>query len=262
MPNWTTNSILIHVPTQKADALREALRGPAYHWATDGGYNDSFETPMSQHEVLKYSDKNAVERVRAAYLDKGMPDWMQVTPKDVKYYTDKQGDLSDIPSTHIIPISLVKQRPWAGPEEYEANRNDLLAFQRAAFGCKWTLSFAENDQGIKDFDVHEIDGEGITQLFIRCDTAWCEPSEAPKLLQKVLAEHSAKMLWIFVHEGNEGAGCFQVDRDDILYVELDMDDVPTIADPEDPDFMVLDDDGLADRLIEQGATPEMVKEIL
>lgn len=264
MPNRTTNTIHIQVPKDQADNLREALRGPAYHWAMDGAYAtmDNLDD-LSNHELLKISEgSDSHTSAKQAYLAAGMPEWMNVGPLDVKAFLDSKGDLSKHLCVAQIPISLAKHRPWSGPEEYAAQRSDLLNFQYAVFGCKWSLAFAEDQPGeIPELEAWETDTH--TQFHARCDTAWGPPTGAPGILQPVLARHSARMIWLYVNEGNEGAGCMEVDAEKSEIYNVDEPkEILRPDDPDDPDDTVLDEDALAEDLISQGASAELVKEVL
>jgi hypothetical protein len=261
MPNYTSNSIFIEVPKDRAVALQEALRGPAYHWAMDGAYNDSrLDRTLSNHEVLSFSKGTDIyNAAREAYLSAGMPEWMEIGVEDVRYYKERDGDISDHTCVQQIPISLVRHRPWSGPEEYAAQRENLLNFQYAAFGCKWSLNFdVGRNSDPNNLEAHDVDD--FTFLTAYCETANGYPSEAPAILQPVLAQHSARMIWLYVDEGNEGAGCFQIEGDSIEVFEED--DPPLMPDPDDDEYETLDEPALAERLIEQGASEDLIREVL
>ncbi len=261
MSNITANSIVINVPKHLADDLIAALKGPGYHWAMDGAYfQDESLEKLSNHEILACSKGTALHNsAREAYLAAGMPEWMEIGIGDVQYYKSKNGDISRHICVEEIPISLVKFRPWQGLEEYQAQRGNLLNFQYATFGCKWELNF---DTGRlsdpRSLDVHE--SSGMKQLIGYCDTASGPPIHAGEILKNVLADHCAKMAWLFVNENNEGAGYLEVDASGVK--SFHERDPALIADPNDEEYQTLDEDALLRTFVEQGADENLIAEVL
>lgn len=244
MPNWTQNTLIISVPTEKANALLEALKGPA-DWVVPMTEEKFFKKPISAHEEVarKALLLNDPESTRTAYrtdpLNAGRPDWMPISSFDIISWNNTKNGIDDpsyLRADEKVPFSVAKLCPLPGKEvfdmlfpgiidengyweqdpnadrAYSSGNKGYIALRNHFLGIKWPPG------DIELRDVFPVEKTGRTIISISYQTPWAPITDPRPVLEGVLEDHGAKAL-ITWEEEDQNSGFFVLNPLDDVWTE-------------------------------------------
>jgi hypothetical protein len=269
MPNWVTNWLTILVPRDKADAMKEALKGPNFWVGPALPWDRRNGVQISNHQRLGIDQDGAalVEQYREKHKNGPRPDWMPVSRTDIELMI--AGVEEDMPET--VPFSLPRLAPIKDLEDFhhffpgqqngpfwEPDESRKRDYDMAECGvgavCRHRTGTAKI---LFEIELSEPEGEinpddRYAPLLIKYDTAWSALGNLRDNLMQVLVDHDAKALLIWEEEQGFTGYEYINPAEDIWL----LDDFNT-----ESNFIVEDEpdeDGYAHRYVDREALEEHV----